>query len=340
MATRYWEGTTGAWSTAANWSADTVPATGDTVIFDGRVTQSVTSGVDQTGVDLAKLHVMPSYTGSIGDNDTGGTGNGPLIIEVSNGSSAYALVEGTGDIYLQVGNDANDAFIDELIINKSSGTIGLSSQKNAAAGNVGRISKLIAIKGTINVYGTADIANTGAEAGTWVYAYYIQPTNGRDSNVTLVVGDDCHDIKNTAYCYMYVMAGNIDIYNRTYTIRQSGGTITNGGTAYSIDADNDYVNVLYLSGGTFNWHPSNVDTGAEVKAAPAPAFVLAHLYGGTFDASDMLETQTTVPTISTLNMFPGSTVKLNNDYGNIAVTTLNKYGGEIETDARQSITLG
>lgn len=55
------------WSTAANWSGDTVPTTGDTVIIKDTAV-SILWGLAQSGVTLADLQIHRSFTGYIGLN--------------------------------------------------------------------------------------------------------------------------------------------------------------------------------------------------------------------------------------------------------------------------------
>jgi hypothetical protein len=97
MATRTWTGTTsGDWGVTTNWSPSTVPVSDDDVIIDGTV--SITSGLNQSAVDLKSLKVLSTYTGNIGTSgaslqinvtSTGG-GNVP-VVEVSGNGSFYNL---------------------------------------------------------------------------------------------------------------------------------------------------------------------------------------------------------------------------------------------------------
>lgn len=59
MASKYWLGTTsGDWSVGANFSDGAVPVSTDTVVVDGRSTQAVTAGLNQSAVTLARLTIV------------------------------------------------------------------------------------------------------------------------------------------------------------------------------------------------------------------------------------------------------------------------------------------
>lgn len=65
MSTRYWLDVSGDWNATANWSAATVPVTGDTVyILAG--SQNIATNLNQSGVTLAAFIVGMGFTGTIG----------------------------------------------------------------------------------------------------------------------------------------------------------------------------------------------------------------------------------------------------------------------------------
>ena len=68
MATRTWQGGTGVWNLAANWSPATIPAnTDDVYIVSGSVD---ITGEDQSTVTLNSLTVGTQYSGTIGSSGT------------------------------------------------------------------------------------------------------------------------------------------------------------------------------------------------------------------------------------------------------------------------------
>ena len=331
--TCYWDnaGADNDWGAAGNWytttEADRVPITGDTVIFDGRTSGDCTGTMDQTGVDLAGFYVYPSYTGTIGATAT------PLITQCS----GTTRIEGTGAYYLMCGNDAADADFLNMIIN-TSGTVELSSQKNQAAGNIAKFTTVYILQGTVTIHGVTG-KPTAAEDGAFVGTLYIAPTNTRGNNVTVTIGDACFDQKNSAYTDIYMREGTLIFYSQLDDFQLYGGKATMGGTGYSMLATDDAIATLTQYGGSFYWHPSVVAASARTTAAEAPAITTANILGGKFDATDMLETLTTAPTITTMNQYPGSDIDLDNGYANFIVTTYNKYGGTLSTSLGQSLAI-
>lgn len=65
MATRTWLGVDGNWNNTSNWSGGAVPVDGDSVVIaDGTI--DITSGLDQTGVNLVDLYI--SFGANIGSD--------------------------------------------------------------------------------------------------------------------------------------------------------------------------------------------------------------------------------------------------------------------------------
>ena len=330
MATRIWTGAaTTAWGTAGNWSPATVPVTGDDVIFDGRSTVNAVTSLDQTGVNLLSMTVFPTYTGTIG---TPTTAEGPLIIECS----GTIILEGSGDFYIQCGNDAADADIANMIIN-TTGTVGLSSQKNAVAGNISLFEDVRINKGTVLVFGDADKANTNAESGTYIHTLWVQPQKARKTGVVVTIGNICQDLKDSGVTDIEMREGVLTTYSRMNTVRLSAGTLTFGGVDYPIATAEDGISSLIQQGGIFNWRPNETASATSV-ASGSPGITLMHLYAGTFNASKMASTSSTNPAIQTLHQYAETTMDLDNGYANFNIVTYNKYGGKLKTTAGQDIT--
>ena len=344
MATVFWEGVTSNWGTAGNWSGASVPVTGDDVIFDGRVSQSVggaaATGMDQTGVDLNSLTIMPSYLGSIGDNDAVGAG-GPLIIEIQNGGTKLLWIRGQGDYYIQCGNDANDADITNTVID-TPGTVGLSSQRNIAAGNVGLFTTINAVRGILFIFGNADNTTTGADdRGTAYGTLYVAPTSNNSATLEVTIGDECINWKTGTKPTIYESEGTLNLFSEAAAIWVFGGVCNIGGTDYAMDDDDDDIVSLVQFSGTVTWNPTTPVT-TPTESSASPTILLAFIFGGKFDASGMLATNTTsdtAPTITSLTQYAGSVVDLSNSYANIVVTTYTKRGGTLKSDPGQAITL-
>ena len=326
MAITIWNGSTGDWGTGANWSTSSVPVSADDVIFDGRTAQAVTTGLDQTGVDLASMHIMSTYTVDIG------TQANPLTIE-TNGT---LRVEGTGNICMMCGNDAADADIVTTIVNQASGTFKIHSQKNASGQNISAWTDLFIQKGRVTAYGNADTEPTpAADAGCWIKNLYIVPAQGSGANVTMTIGDKCKDLKNSDSISIFMQAGTVTMDSKIKLLHLHGGTFTVGSDTYTMLGTDDALTDLYLYGGDFNWRPSD----KAVKASPSPVITTARIFSGNFDASAMLETDSTAPTITTVDLYDGGVFNIKNGFANFIVTTLNNYGGQISVSQGQALTL-
>ena len=319
-----------------NWSDAAIPITGDTVIFDGRTTEDCLYGMDQTGVSLLDMLIRKTYTGTIGSASLTGGNEGPLILE----ATGTIAIDGSASLYLQCGNNEADADIPLMIIN-TTGTVELSSQKNASEGNIGEFTtvRVLQAKTLFSVAGDADTSDTGAESGTYVKNLYIMPTRNSRELVTAIIGDQCYDQQNTAKTDIWMSEGKVTCYSEFGTLIKADGLFTVGGTGYDMGATDDTIGTIIQSNGTFTWKPSAVTASVATGAAAAPVIGLADIYGGTFDASAMLRTGTTAPTITILNTYPNTKINIDNGYANFSVGTVNKYGGTIQTTPGQVLTI-
>ncbi len=101
MAATYWQGTTGAFGTAGNWTNGVPSTTKTPAVFDGRSQQSVTSGLDQTGA-IFDLKTTRKWRG-----DIGALGN-PL--KWSNAGNWHVL-RGTGKTHVEPAIAAAELFV-------------------------------------------------------------------------------------------------------------------------------------------------------------------------------------------------------------------------------------
>jgi len=223
--TRYWTGETDTdWAVTTNWTDDTVPIDGDTVIFDGRTTVGALLNMTQSAIDLAGLYIMSTYTGTIGAADA------PLEIEIS----GDLRIEGTGSYYIQSGavNNTTDGAIDRTYID-TTGNVYLSSQYNNAD-YVSKFTIIVIVRGTLTVYGDADKTDHGGEAGTVIDSLYLAPTSNRKSNVTVTIGDGCYNLDDTTYTNIWMGNGELTCYSSLGTVYFYDGDIDIGGTGYSM----------------------------------------------------------------------------------------------------------
>ena len=325
MATVYWNGSEdGDYSNATNWTGG-LPGASDTVIFDGRTTTGPSTNLDEAD-DILDAYIMPSCTYDIGTPS--------VYWEVQ--CSFRMVVEGTGTYHIRCGNgSAADTDIAKLIIN-STGTVNLASEKNANGGNVSLFAEIIINNGTVNLKGNAD--SVGNESGTAYTTLIIAP--GAGASPTVNVGDWCQDLKNSTHGNIEISGGTLNIHSDIGTIRQAGGTVNYGSTAYSMAAGDDDISTLHLYGGTFNWQPSVVSASVRTTASDSPNITIVNVYGGSFNASSMLEKVTTDPTLNVTNLFGPGTVNLASGYANFNIgSSFNNYGGTLTLGSGQDFTI-
>lgn len=327
MAENIWLGTTTDWDTGANWSLGAAPVDTNTVVFNGNNVTDLLLNVDNGAIDLAGLHIMESYTGTIGAADA------PLEIEVS----GELLIEGTGSYYIQSAavNATTDGSIDRTVVNTSRGLVFLSSMNNDGSNDTD-FTVLIVNAGTVTIYGDADKATTGAEAGTVIGTLSIY--GGAVTN-----GDLNYKVNGTVYTDIVVEGGTLDNHSSMGTIDMFGGKVNVGTIAYTMSSFDTFIVALNLYSGKFTWQPSIVttpgDSGVRTTGAPIPIISTVNVYGGEFNAADMLEKFSSAPTITTATLYDQSRFNLDNKYAQFVVTTLKDLGGSIIKSSGQSLTL-
>lgn len=332
MATVYWDGSTdGDYSNAANWTGG-LPGAADTVIFDGRTTQAVTSNLTEAD-DLARVHIMPSCTYNIG------AGTSTTYWEFQ--CTGSVIIEGSGTYYIRCGNGtAADTDITTVIVD-TSGTVHLASELNANAGNVSIFDEIRVINGTVNIKGKADIADTGGQDGTAFTKLYIAPSSG--STPTVNIGDQCADLKNTVGGDIHINGGTCNFHCFVANVFQYAGTVNCGSTSYSMDGSatvpDDHITNIFLYTGTFNWLPSTVSAGVRTVCPHSPVITAATLLGGTFSATSLLETGTTAPTITDVIGHSNATFNIANGYSNVSVGTFQNFGATLVMSSDQTLNL-
>ena len=321
MAVRTWdygEAST-IWTDAANWSADTAPVAADEVVFDSTSVVAPLTGMaigDTGGVDFDLLYFKSTYTGGIGATQV------PLHT-----SAQKIVIEGSGTYYIEIAETGTgaDQVVPLVIINNKDATVYLTGEECDASW-VCEITNLYVLAGTVYIGNDGTAANTIA-----VQNLFIEPKNGNTSNATVTIDDACERIKATAYAMNIYMQngtvisdsaiGNLEMYGGTFTYGTEGG---GGATDQLIDS-------LRLRSGTFNGVPES--TGG------APVITSAYLLGGTFDASSTVN-DNVAKTITTLYLFSGATLDVQNNMGNITITNLYSHGGvsTFDTGAKIAVT--
>ena len=103
VANKLWLGNVGVegkWDDNANWDPANTPVDGDDVVLNRTSSISVTSGLNQSGIDLNSLTVHSGYTGDIGAS------GGPLIINTAlddTGVIGNIIKQGPGAFYIEAG---------------------------------------------------------------------------------------------------------------------------------------------------------------------------------------------------------------------------------------------
>ena len=142
-ATRTWDGggADNNWSTAANWSADTLPVAGDTVTFNGTSTKPATIDV---AVTVAVFQMNAGYTGTI----TQAAGQ-PVSFTTSYTQSAGTFIGGASTITVTGGTTVNSGGT----FNGGSATINLNGALTVNAGGA-----FTSTSGTLTVTGAVTFA--------------------------------------------------------------------------------------------------------------------------------------------------------------------------------------
>ena len=320
MAVRTWDygAPSTVWTTAANWSGDTVPIAADEVIFDSTSVVAPLTGMaigDTGGINFDLLHFKSTYTGGIGATQV------PLHT-----SAQKIVIEGTGTYYIEIAEVATgqDQVVPLVIVNNKDAIVYLTGEECDGSW-VCEITNLLVLAGTVY------IGNDGtAEKSLAVQNLYVAPIYGRKSNATVTIDNDCERLKATAYAMNIYMhdgtvisdsaAALIEMYDGAFTYGTEGG----GGTTDQL------ITALRLLGGAFNWVPES--TGG------APVITTAYLFGGSFDASSAVNDDVS-KTITTLYLFKGASLDVENNMGNITITNLYSHGGVIISDSGVKIAI-
>ena len=267
MAEKYWiggdTGNEADFDTAANWSPVGVPASGDTLIFSNMANKvptdwagdakqkkgtafSVTTNLDQSSKDFAKIVVHDSYDGNIGYGLDAG------VYYALRCAAADVLFAGSGDLHI-VSQHATGA-IDRVINNSNNGHLYIGKgytggQKTASLVNAGQYVDILAAEGTTLAAPEIDTLVSVSGRGE-----VIIPEDNTSTALIIrnVLG------KVTAFC-------NIDI------LELAGGTVNWGEEDYT-PATAKTLNKLLQYAGKLQW-----DMAGTLKEC--------HVYNGVFSVS-------------------------------------------------------
>ncbi len=303
MAVRYWDygAATTVWTTAANWSADTVPVAADEVIFDGRASVAPITGMavgDTGGVDFDLLHFKSTWVGGVG-----------AVATRLHTSAQKIIIEGSGTYYIEVSESvvSADQTIPLVIINNKDATVYLTSNRNDG-------SYCCEFTTVIVVAGTVHIGDTNID--TAVNYLYIMPKDNRKADATVTIYEDCIRSKATAYNMSIYMANGTCTTDSAATLIEVMDGTFNYGSDGAAETGMD-IAILRLFKGTFYWYPD--DSGDDAYIATA------WIYGGIFDSSGTTNNDRAKVLGNgagfDFHIFEGSTFNVSNDMGNITVAT-------------------
>lgn len=292
-------GSAGDVSVAANWSGGSVPTTGDTVFFNGAVSnQNVDEGLSGSGtlsgVALTAVYILDTFTGTIGTADTPLKINpGDLFIHYPSGQSQ---ANGSGRINLDLEAVACDV---NIYGSKSSGSDSSLPPIRIIGTNASN---------TLNVTGSAKVGiaiTDDEEVATFATVNTTQSTTGQTPTLTL--GRGC----------------------TLTTINVGAGTVTNRGAN---------VTTLRLTQGAYTALGSathttvNVRGGSLVYSSSGTVTTLTVERGGTADFSRDPRAKTVT------NCTVGEGGKLNLDNGNPLSITLTN-GIDLDNCGVEDVTL-
>lgn len=199
------------WSTAANWSAATVPVDGDIIhIEDG--SWEILYGLDQSSIDPAALHIWASFTGKIGlpKWNSGGyaeyrtdylTLNSCPILKIGAGPGA-----GSGRLKINVGSNAACTADVERTGETVEPGVPFQSREGTHANNVVNITR-----------GYVGIAIFGGETAT-VLTLRVGFVANRANDATVVCGS------GVTHTTVHQLGGRLELNANTTTVNVRGGT--------------------------------------------------------------------------------------------------------------------
>ncbi len=270
-ATRTWDGGGGAdtnWSTATNWSLDTVPVAADTVVFDNTsdnnstidagfagtiTTLNINSGYDGTITSGTSLIVTGSFTQAAGNFVAPSAMTISSTFTLSGGtfnanSGTLTFIGGTATI------SCNNATFNLVVLSHTSGTKTISSNCNLPLGNNPSIAVTagsVILQGTLSGSGTLTTISTFTSSST-------NPLSGfsalSSSNFTQTAGtftapatmtvSSVFTLSNGTFIAPLNMTANGTFTVTGGTYNHNNGTITFTGTTATISCNNVTFNLV------------------------------------------------------------------------------------------------
>ena len=321
-----WNGGTGNWSNAADWSAGEPVGTSDVKIYSGG-SDNVTLDVGSTTINSLTLGGAPDgYTSELTDGGTKQTltilqqltigQTGELIFGGSGSSITAGTLNNSGTVSVGTGATLNltnqPGGITDVVAGSSIGVLGAFT-----AGANSALYQLNSVEGTLGLYGQNFSITPGSGTLTNTGAFYLDynPGNATASNLTIN-----GNVNNSGQFYTGYFYGGANTLNITGSLTNSGtfdvyysgvanmGAVNNsgtfavlgGGATANIAGDVTNSNSMYTQGGAINITGGLTNSGS---------FYL-------YDSGDSASMQTLSNTGS-VSVGTGATLNLTNQPGGI-----------------------
>ena len=263
MATRYWTGlgTTGDWTSAANWSGSTVPVSGDVVILSV-AGEDITTNLNQSAVTLSELRIGPQWVGKIGTSSN--------YLQISATTLDFAsgaddtFIRGTlTTVNVQGGKNRSnmlqlmDSVITTLRVIGGLGTITLGTDAELTTLECIGANNINIVLDAEGSSGAANLANVTMDSGTVSIGSNISSVCevfGGQLTMTDAATIATLDIYDGAVC-KYNSSGtitNLNMYGGTWTAANntsSSVTVTNATMYDGVINERNYVSSLVWTNG-------------------------------------------------------------------------------------------
>jgi hypothetical protein len=235
MATKYWISTSStSFSTAGNWSDNSAPADGDTLIFGSYGTANVATDLDGSGLQTVTVIVEPGYSGQIG--------------ALSAGAATYLTLDGGTLLMPGTPNVSNAAGSQRVWINFGTTTATATIDYSNSIGSDSAFPPVLLLGTALSLYQTGGVVGVAARAGETATVANLRLARGSRGDPTLILG---RGVTMTS-CDAVFDAGTImdQRSNGCQSVRCSGATYTYTGTGATTTVHADAGTVTYSGTGT------------------------------------------------------------------------------------------
>lgn len=221
----------GDWSNAANWSG-AVPVTNDNVYFTGTYNASVTTGMDQGGVDLDLLYIHESYSADVGSSGS------PLLI-----AADKIIHAGQGGLFVESDANAAALLIDDILIMCANPSALVEIGGNPA--DKGEVQTVRILRGNVTMK-----ANINYHASAHMEIGYI---DSRETDATVAILHDSGTPANTTLPTYIQVGGKVQCNAILTDAEVFGGELTKEEAAIAtLDLRGGRCNYNHTAGTTAN----------------------------------------------------------------------------------------